>query len=197
MHKTVCIACSVFKPELTRLKEKGLIDFPVRYLNSALHMKPAVLHEHMSALVDKERNHGHEVLLIYGDCQPHIVDITSKKGVTRVSGIHCVEILVGKKMYKKLINDRVFCLLPEWADRWRELLFKLLDADPVTTVDIMKEIHRKLVYLDTGVYPIPHEKLKACSQHFKLPYEVLRGNLDHLDKIIQVAKNKLNNPVNP
>jgi len=63
---------------------------------------------------------------------------------------------------------------------WQEILSRILDLNKELTIEIIKDRHSKLTYLDTGVQPVPKEELKACSKYFSLPYEVLKVSLDHL-----------------
>ena len=193
ISKMVCIACSVFKPELTALHERGRIDFPIRYLDSCLHMSPVELYERMNALVENERSHNHRVLLIYGDCHPYMADLAASSDVVRVRGLNCGEILLGRGKYKPLLKENVFCLFPEWTLRWRDILTMLFDLNEEFTIEIMQDEHSKLVYLDTGVRPVPQEELKACSEYFGLPYEVFSVSLDHLLGVIQDAIRELKN----
>ncbi len=51
MSQIICIACSVFRPELTALQEQGKLDFQIRYLDSNLHMTPAALHARTVATI--------------------------------------------------------------------------------------------------------------------------------------------------
>jgi hypothetical protein len=59
---------------------------------------------------------------------------------------------------------------------------------------LMKEMHSKLVYLDTGTRPVPIEELKECSQYCGLQWEVLQVSLESLRICIQDALDKLNRP---
>jgi len=54
-------------------------------------------------------------------------------------------------------------------------------------ISLMQEMHRKLVYLDTGLAPVPENALKECSEYFGLPNEVLQVSLGHLRSAIEEA----------
>ncbi|MES9966466.1 MAG: DUF1638 domain-containing protein [Sedimenticola sp.] len=186
-----CLACSVFRPELSALSEQGEIDCRIRYLSSTMHMFPVKLDQRMQHLVDVERKRGHNVLMVYGDCHPHMHDLEQAGDVSRTRGIHCGEILLGKKRYKELLRERAFLLLPEWAMRWREILMHLEDLDEETTIELLRDRHDKFVYLDTGVVPIPEDDLKACAAHFDLPLEIEQVSLEHLRARIRDAQSQL------
>ncbi len=194
MSQIICIACSVFRPELTVLQERGQLGFSIRYLDSNLHMAPTTLHKRMTALLEHELNQGRQVLLIYGDCHMHMVDIGASPNVARVQGANCCEILLERKQYKQMFKEKAFYLFPEWALRWREILGVLLDLDEESTIELMRDMHSKLIYLDTGALPIPEEELKACSEYFGLPCEVLPVSLNHfftgIHEAIRALKNR-------
>ncbi len=187
----VCIACSIFKRELQALQEKGQLSFPVRYLDSMLHMKPEQLRDQLTALVDEELQQGRRVILIYGDCQSHMIDLAEKPGVVRTEGINCVEIFLGSQRYRQLRAEGVFFLLPEWAMRWKEIFQNELGLNEDNAKDIMTGMHKKLIYLDTGVFPVPEDHLRALSQYCGLPWSILRTSHEYLLHSILQAAEKL------
>ncbi len=186
-QQIVAIACGVFRPELTALKEQGLFDFTIRYLPSNLHMVPIELYKKMKVLLEREQQQGNKVLLIYGDCHPHMHEQAASPGVARVKGANCCDILLGRDQYMKMIKDNVFFLFPEWTARWKTILGTLMDLDEETTKELMQERNSKLVYLDTGVCPVLDKELKACSSYFGLPYEVMNVSLEHFLSVIRDA----------
>lgn len=190
-HPIVAIACSVLKPELTALAEWGLIDFPVRYIDSAYHMRPEALHDHLQEVIQQERQSGYRILVIYGDCSAHMGAVTSGDDIVRVTGVNCGELLLGKQRYKTLVKDGAFFLLPEWAERWDELLMRFPGMDTELTRHMMRDSNSSLVYVDTGVRPIPHTALHDCSTFFDLPYSVEKVTLDHLLEVIRNGLERL------
>jgi hypothetical protein len=190
MANISCIACSVLRPELEALQARGLLDFPIRYLSSRLHMIPGELHRRMAALLEKELEKGRRVLLLYGNCHPYMGELEARPGVVRVPGVNCANILIGRDLYKRLVKENVYFLFFEWIHRWREILVKFPGCDEKTTRDLMRE-HSRLVYLDTGLYPVPEESLNQCSRYFDLPFQVLPVSIDHLPHVIREAVKKL------
>ncbi|MCU7937242.1 MAG: DUF1638 domain-containing protein [Candidatus Thiodiazotropha sp. (ex Dulcina madagascariensis)] len=188
---TLCLACSVFRPELTALVARGELDCRIRYLSSTMHMVPVKLDKRMQKLVGAERKRGHRVLMAYGDCHPHMHDLEQADDVVRTRGMHCGEILLGKKRYKELLREKAFLLLPEWAMRWREILTKLEDLDEASTIELLRERHDKFVYLDTGVVPIPVDEIRACAAYFDLPLEIEVVSLEYLQSVIKDAQDQL------
>ncbi len=187
----LCLACSVFKGELEALRARGEVDFRVDYLESMLHMRPKALRRRLESALKGEREKGVKVVLLYGDCHPHMKEHESQPGVCRVQGQNCAEILLGRERYRALRAEGAFFLLPEWAMRWRQVFKHELGLEGKTAKDLMGELHTKLVYLDTGLAPVPSEQLQAASDALGLPWEVMRVGLDRLAEAVGVAADEV------
>jgi len=181
------VSCGVFRHELEALRARGDIDFPIRYLNSMLHMCPQKLRTLLDSILAEERKTHGKVLLLYGDCHAYMHDQESLPGVYRVRGRNCAEILLGPDLYRTLWKENAFIFLPEWTMRWREVFNKELGLDGETGRDFMKEFRTKLTYVDTGVIPVPTDHLQAASDAMGLPWEVLRVGPDRLLAAIHEA----------
>ena len=57
--------------------------------------------------------------------------------------------------------------------------------------DFMQENQSKLIYLDTGIVPVPRETLDEISEYFSMPIEVITVTLDHLRQKVRVAVQRL------
>ncbi len=185
------IVCGVFRPEIKALQEKRLLDFPIKYLDSNLHMKPEVLCNRLAKLLDKRANEDKKVLLTYGECHAHMIDQESEENVIRLEGVNCIEIFLGTEKYRQLLKEKAFFLLPEWVLRWKKIISKILDLDSKSTIEIIKDSHSKFVYIDTGVLPIPEKEIKECSKYFDLPYEILNISLDNFLNLLNKALGEL------
>ena len=178
--EVICVACSVFRRELQSLQKEGRIGFPIRYVDSMLHMQPLVLCRRLDALLGKILEEGSTVLLVFGECHNHMSECESHPRVRRVKGRNCMEIVLGPDQYEALSDEGVFFLMPEWARRWREVFEKELRLQAGIAKDLMRGMHTKLVYLDTKQIPAPLEHLADASEALGLPYEVLPVDLEHL-----------------
>ncbi len=187
----IIIACSVFRNELEMLLSKGDIDFPVRYLDSMLHMWPDELHRRLPPLIKAEVDKGYKILLLYGDCNAYMNEYELLSGVHRVRGLNCAQILLGPDQYRKLSHEKTFFFLPEWTLRWREVFEKEMGLDKHIGRDLMHSMHRKFLYLDTGCTPVPTEELQSASDTFDLPWDIMRVGTDHLLAAIQETMNRI------
>jgi Protein of unknown function (DUF1638) len=114
----------------------------------------------------------------------------------RVAGINCCEIFLGKDLYRKLQKDQEFIFLPEWTQRWREIFHRELDLESQEVAgSFMREFIRRLVYVDTGVIPVPYKTLHEISEFFGMQVEILNISLDNLQDSLNNALIKLNEGV--
>lgn len=190
-HPVVVLGCGVFKAEILALKEQHWPDIDLRFLNSMLHMAPDKLGRCLDGLVKKEGSLEHKILLIYGDCCSQMGTITKNPDVVRVRGNNCCDLLLGRQMYRRLSHEGAFFLFPEWASRWRHIFRVELGLNEANGASLMKDMHKKLVYLNTGVLPVPVDDLEACAQYCQLPWEVLEVSLESLRTCIQTGLDQL------
>ncbi len=185
------ICCGVYKDEILALKKRYWPNLTIRFLTSMLHMKPDLLGSKLSAQLKEKNALEQKTLLIYGDCCMQMTDFTISPDVVRVHGHNCIHQVLGGKEYKRLSHEGAFFLLPEWASRWNNIFKNELGLNEANAESLMTEMHSRLVYLDTGIRPVPIEDLKACSRYCGLPWEVLQVSLEPLRKCIQDALDKL------
>ncbi|MBF0552553.1 MAG: DUF1638 domain-containing protein [Deltaproteobacteria bacterium] len=174
------VACAILRREIEALQSAGLINLQFRYLSSMLHMAPARLDEQLQRLVAVERRKGHPVVLAYGDCCAHMLDLETDPGVARTSGINCCEIVLGRETYRRLRAEGAFFLMPEWALRWREVFEQELGLKGENARDFMTDMHTKMIYLDTGLMPAPLAVLAEVSDFAGLPCGILPVTLEPL-----------------
>lgn len=188
---TRIICCSVFLAEVEQCLKTHWPDMPLIALSSMLHMRPERLAAQLHSAVGRELKEGHEVMLAYGDCCGGMAAIESQHGVARTYGSNCCEILLGRDVYRQLSREGAFFLLPEWAGRWREVFEAELGFDAKSAPGFMGDMHRRLVYLDTGIEPVPTDALKACAEYCGLPWEVISVSLEPLRRVIEEALARL------
>ena len=180
----IIISCSIFKYELEYLKSKGEIDIPVVYLNSMLHMNPQELNLYLDAMIEKYNDFS--IILLFGDCHARMVDYEKNRNIVRSPGINCCEIIIGSEEYRKLRRDGAFILLPEWADRWREVFVDYMGFKTSKAANLfMSEMHKKLVYIDTGYHERDNALLKEISDYVGLPIEVYKSSIVKLETSIK------------
>ena len=187
--RRLCISCSIFKKEIEALQASGQIDLPVEFLNSMLHMVPAKLEVRLQEALGSAhaRVPGGDVVLAYGDCCGHMDTFESEPGTARTEGINCCEIILGRETYRKLRKEGAFFLMPEWALSWKQIFIGQLGLLGPCAKTFMQEMHSRMIYLDTGLVPIPHSALQEASEFMGLPVEILPVSLAPLLASLQQA----------
>ena len=64
------------------------------------------------------------------------------------------------------------------AGRWEEIMRNELGLTHAVAHDLMRDTRGVLVYLDTGLCPVPEQKLAAFSAYSGLPWRVETINLE-------------------
>lgn len=152
-----------------------------------LHMKPEKLNSSLKKIIKEEIDRHHKILLLYGDCSPSMRDFEANEHITRVEGINCCEILIGREKYRELRKERVFFLIKEWLVRWKEIFEKHLGLKGDIAKTFMKEMHSYLLYLHTNFAEIPVDTLDEISSYTGLEWKILTVSADNIRKEIERA----------
>ena len=192
-NETVVICCSVFRHELDALVRAHWPDLKVRYIDSMMHMNPHHLAGLLLASVDEEIACGHSVVIVYGDCCAEMESIERRPNVARITGNNCVQILLGTEEYRRLSREGAFFLLPEWTHRWKEIFKQHLGLKEDNSLPMMQDMHSKLIYLDTGIIPIPEDAIRECAEFCRLPWEIQSVSLEVFYSNIQDTFHRLDN----
>ncbi len=188
----VAISCAVFKDEIMALKDRHWPNLTIEFLSSMLHMRPDKLANILDTRLKGNKFQENKALLIYGDCCMKMTDFTQRPGIVRVRGNNCCQMMLGNAEYRRLSHEGAFFLFPEWVRRWRHIFSTELGLNRSNAESLMGEMHSKLMYIDTGVVPIPIDDLNDCSQYCGLPWEVLPVSLEPVRKGIQDGLDALN-----
>ena len=164
---------------------------PVKFLSSMLHMAPDILDRTLMEVVARETAQGHRVVLAFGDCCAHMEDFQDPQRIERTAGINCCEIVLGTEEYRRLRKEGAFFIMPEWALRWREVFHAGLGLSAPNAQELMKEMHTRMIYLDTGQLPIPQEQLAEMVEYTGLPLEIKSVSLAPLLANLQESLRRL------
>lgn len=181
------ICCSVLQAEVTFLCETHWPDRKLIFLPSMMHMHPELLASSLQSVLEDELKQGHPVVLVFGDCCTQMTTLQNFPGVARTRGKNCYELLLGPGEYRRLSHEGAFFLMPEWVQRWKEIFTRELGLNRNNATSLMRDMHRTLMYLDTGLVPVPVKELHECADYCGLPCDVLRIPLTHLSSVIEKA----------
>ncbi len=194
LKPVIGIACGIFEREIENLVSTGELVIPFFFMNSTLHMHPDQLNKQLTQVIEKTLLEYDNVLLVYGDCHPYICDGYDDKRVSRVQGINCCEIVMGKEHYRYTRKQGAFIVLEEWTKKWKEIFVTEIGLTEKNAATFMNDMHKKIVYLDTGVSPVPYDILSDMSQFFQLPLEIEKTSLTFLkNAVLSAYKGVINN----
>ncbi len=186
----IWICCGVIQGEMEELLRRGSISGRLVFLDSLLHMNPCMLEERLTAILERIPGDDKRVVMVYGDCTPHLFDLSRRFQAGRVPAINCAQLLVGRERYRRLMQEEAFLVLPEWATRWEQIMKNELGLDGTIARDLMREHRAVLVYLDTGLVPIPERQLQEFSAYTGLPWRVERLTLDTMLEMLISAQDE-------
>lgn len=176
------VACSIFRKEIEYLIEQGRLDKDFVFVDSELHMNPRQLDRVLEEMI------GPGCLFCFGDCHARIADQESSGQISKVKGTNCVEIFLGRELYRKLRAEGAFFLLPEWTHKWKRIFKELLGfSDQEVARQFMNEMHTRFIYVDTGVTAVPDQILEEIKSYFQLPCDILKIDLENLENTIKNA----------
>jgi hypothetical protein len=185
---TVWLSCGVVRAEMEELQRRGLIDGELLFLDSMLHMDPPQLEARLTEALEQKKGDPGRLVLVYGDCSAHMLDLVQRFHVGRVSVINCAQLLLGRERYRRLMREEAFLLLPEWARRWEHIMKSELGLNEEVARGLMGENRGVLVYLDTGLTPTPEEQLAEFSAYSGLPWRVEAVTLDCMQRTLLEAE---------
>lgn len=185
---TVWLSCGVLRTELQALLDQDRIRGELIFLDSMLHMDPPRLEQVLHKLLGQQTAAARCLVLVYGDCCSRMLDLTRQFHVGRVNAINCAQLLVGRARYRQFMQQQAFLVLPEWAGRWRQIMHHELGLSEQVARDLMGEHRGMLVYLDTGLIPVPEQELKAFAGYCGLPWHSESITLDTMLAMLLAAE---------
>ncbi len=187
-ERTVWLSCGVVRAEMEELHRRRLIGGKLLFLDSMLHMDPPKLEAKLHTALTERTDETGCLVLVYGDCTARMLDLVRRFQVGRVNVINCAQLLLGRDRYRQLMREEAFLVLPEWARRWEYIMKSELGLNKEVAQGLMGENRRVLVYLDTGLLPVPELQLTEFSTYSGLPWRVETVTLDSMLTALLAAR---------
>lgn len=185
---TVWLCCGVVRAEMEELRRRGGIGGELLFLDSMLHMVPQQLESVLASALQHNTGNFGRLVLVYGDCCARMLDLVKNFRVGRVNVINCAQLLLGRIRYRSFMHEQAFLVLPEWAGRWEMIMKSELGLTKELAHDLMGEHRRGLVYLDTGLIPVPERELADFSSYTGLPWRVEPVDLEIMREFLLEAE---------
>jgi diguanylate cyclase (GGDEF)-like protein/PAS domain S-box-containing protein len=91
----------------------------------------------------------------------------------------CFEWVADKEVLDRFLQDGALLVLPGWLRDWEAHVDTRWPSGRKAAQAYFRELARKVVLLDTGVYPNIDRGLKSFSRFLRLPYEVHPAGLEY------------------
>ncbi|WP_094606161.1 hypothetical protein SPSIL_039980 [Sporomusa silvacetica DSM 10669] len=190
------LACQTLQGELQQAIKNTKVDYPVLYIESGLHNKPECLRQRIQQEIDRLDNVS-VILLLFGYCGHGLSGIKSDKAKLVIPKVDdCIPLLLGSCDAKKRISQEVgtYFLTKGWLDGEKNLLnefdYCVKRYGYSRALQIMKVMlngYKRLMIIDTGVYPIDAitPKTECFARKLGLKHEVTDGSLRIITKLLQ------------
>jgi hypothetical protein len=185
-----CVACSVFRREIEALRSKGVLQLDACYVDVRLHHDRSRMMDELERLVHRSVEAGRKTVLVVGNCDARMHRLEQETLVSRTAGETCVDILLGEES-KELRANGMLPILPDWLVSWRDALIAEDGLATHLPGAWGKGPLRSMVYLHTGLIPVPFEQLNELSLFTNIPYEVKETPLHCLYARITEAAERL------
>ena len=96
MSHTIWLSCGVVRAELEQLHHQGSISGELFFLDSMLHMDPQKLETVLTEALEDKHGNNNCLVLVYGDCSAHMLNLVRRFKVGRVDAINCAHLLLGR-----------------------------------------------------------------------------------------------------
>ena len=184
------ITCSVFKPALEHLQiEARYPDLRVTCLHPSLHTQPLKLRRRVMNQIAAARRRNERPVCLYGECFPDMDIICRWRGVAKVPGPHCYEMLLGGERFNRLVEEVAGTFFLE-----RELIlgFEKYCNIPLELYDeemrqCYFEHYRRLLYVRQPSDPDLVSKASELAGFLKLSLDVADADYSDLEQRLVAA----------
>jgi hypothetical protein len=179
------IACGVFRPCLEQL---GLAErFPnlrITYLQSNLHIHPEEIREHLLREFDASQKRNERVICLYGECFKGMDLFCNEKGVPKIQGSHCYEILLGTDNFRKITDDnpKNYFLEKDLVLNFEEYCAKPLELDDEEMRTLFFKNYERLVYVRQPSDPDLMPDVRKIAGFLGLSVIILDADYSNLEK---------------
>ncbi len=191
---TRLIACGVFRPVLDTLRlERRYPNLRVTFLPSNLHVWPGKLKRQFSQEVRNSQRKNERIICLYGECFPDIDDYCERRGIARMPGLYCYEMLLGSEQFHSIMQETAGTFFVE-----RELMvhFDAYCAEPLELWDEEMRIsyfkhYRRLLYVRQPTDPELIPRARELAHFLQLSLEIRDADyLDFEQKLVELIEGK-------
>ncbi|MBU7007886.1 DUF1638 domain-containing protein [Phosphitispora fastidiosa] len=181
--KTVFVACSMLKAEIEKVMEELNSENRILFFDAALHVDFDRLEKALVSRLEEAGKDEKPAVLVGTKCHPEIQDIIARYQAKIVSGINCIELLLGEKMKDLDAEAKTFYVSYGWLKNWKKIFVEELKWDSVDA-RINFGYYDRIVYIDTGLQEINDEEVLEFYEYTGVPLEIYPVDLENMKKEI-------------
>jgi hypothetical protein len=182
---TRIIACRVFKPALEQLHlARRYPSLRVSYLPPVLHIRPRQLEQHFRRRVAIAAKRPERLVCLYGDCFPDISEFCRLRGIVKVPGQNCYEILLGTDLFARLLDETAgtYFLERELILNFREYCLEPLELYDEQVRKWCFEHYKRLLYVRQPGDPDLMPRACELADFLDLSLEIRDADYSHLER---------------
>ena len=182
---TNIIACAVFMMAIEHLQlQKRYHNIRLTYLPARLHLKPTELKRRLQSEVSRAQAKGERIICLDGDCFPGIDDFCKRRGVIKVPGSYCYEMLLGSNRFKQLIDEATgtYFLEEGLIINFEDYCLQPLELQDDEMRRQCFEHYKRLLYIRQPADPNLIPRANELAQFLGLSLEVQDADYSHIDK---------------
>jgi diguanylate cyclase (GGDEF)-like protein/PAS domain S-box-containing protein len=179
-HRLSLIVCSNLEREVRALS--GLPEFrDVDFLPVQVECDEAEARwEGLDETVRSHKADGQPALLVGSFCLTQATGPQGLKDACQVAQkSQCFEWIADKDVLDRFLQGETLLLLPGWLKSWEHHVGRLWPSDRKKAQVFFRESAKRIVLLDTGVYPKIENDLREFARFLRLPYEIYFAGLGH------------------
>jgi diguanylate cyclase (GGDEF)-like protein/PAS domain S-box-containing protein len=179
-HLLNLIVCSNFEREVRALS--GLPEFrDINFLPLQVECDQVEARwEGLAETLQSYKNEGHPVLLVGSFCLTQAMGQPGlKEACPTAQRSQCVEWIADKDVLDRFLQSEALIVLPGWLKNWEQHVGNLWPGDRKKAQAFFRESAKRIVLLDTGVYPKVESDLKKFARFLKVPHEIYFAGLGH------------------
>ena len=182
---TRIIACAVFKPAMDHLQLKNRYNhLRFTYVPSNLHLTPQKLKDHLQQELNSAQSRDERVIFLYGNCFPGIEDFCQQRGVIKVPGHYCYEMLLGSERFRQLIEEMAgtYFLEKDLILNFEEYCMKPLELHDEEMRKCCFEHYQRLLYVRQPSDPYLEPRASEIAEFLSLFLEISDADYSSLEK---------------
>ncbi len=182
---TRIIACGVFRPALERLRlAKRYPNLRVTYLPPVLHIRPERLQKHLQRRVASAEKRAEQVVCLYGECFPDIGEFCRLRGIAKVPGYSCYEMLLGSELFQRITDETAgtYFLEKDLILNFREYCLEPLELYDEEIRKLCFEHYRKLLYIRQPGDPDLASQTCELAEFLDLSLDIKDADYSHLER---------------